>query len=370
MLYFLWRFRAEVWASIRDFLAGLRDFWDGLRGRRRARRGGRRGGGGQGAARAVFDLCRSVCHGRGRPLLDRGADSLQLRGVRGLVARARLSAEPDQTPHELRATLANSKRRWRPMPGESLSCMPGPPTPRERCPPRPASSSSNCGKRCGSQAARDLSADAKPDQVLLRIGCHCWPGTLWVQQCEFRRGLRRRFALGPLASGCGVSGPASLGTTASGGSAVTLSIENSIVWLLPSFLGRANREVLPSSERATEVNLGAGARGEILRGGVDPGCFDYTLDGYRAAVGRLDAHLHAGPKVDRFAANQLLTADQVLGLAPLDGRHRGRRKHLGLFVRFALVCAMLLQADVNQVLLTRRVGGHQRRTARRRPPGS
>ncbi len=35
VLYALWRFRNEVLAAIRGFLAGLRDFWDGLWGRRR-----------------------------------------------------------------------------------------------------------------------------------------------------------------------------------------------------------------------------------------------------------------------------------------------------------------------------------------------
>ena len=37
VLYFVWRYRAEVLAALRDFLSGWRDFWDGLFGRRRPR---------------------------------------------------------------------------------------------------------------------------------------------------------------------------------------------------------------------------------------------------------------------------------------------------------------------------------------------
>lgn len=40
VIYFVWRYRAEVLAALRDFLARLRDFWSGLFGGRRSRRRG------------------------------------------------------------------------------------------------------------------------------------------------------------------------------------------------------------------------------------------------------------------------------------------------------------------------------------------
>jgi hypothetical protein len=40
VVYFVWRYRAEVLAAFRGFLAGVRDFWSGLFGGRRSRGGG------------------------------------------------------------------------------------------------------------------------------------------------------------------------------------------------------------------------------------------------------------------------------------------------------------------------------------------